>query len=109
MTQRGIKTVADIPKDTYLFVCRIPEVEAIDKLLGYENKERHSFFVRVNNGQYTEAYAMEGFAPFMQREVERVPIIICGRCRAIVNPMNRDKDGYVKCVACKQPLKVVIQ
>ena len=60
-------TVKDLAPDL-MFVSDSQDVGPINEMFGYP--EFDSYFVRVEDGDYTEVYGMYGIVPHLSKEVE---------------------------------------
>lgn len=65
--------VKDIPNCSEMqFISDSQEVELIKHDLDIEEKEFNSFFVLVENGDYSEVYGMFGIIPYTDNTVYKV-------------------------------------
>jgi len=64
------KRYANVPeRDTLIFVSDSQDINPIKEVFGSPASEFDSFFVRAENGEYTEVYGMEGLVPTLDREL----------------------------------------
>lgn len=73
ITCKAIGTVADInDRDDLAFISDSQDVDAIADSLGLDHDEWGSFFVKVEDGDYSEVYAVEGNVPYLHKTLYRI-------------------------------------
>lgn len=66
--------VKDVP-ESFVLLQDSQEVKAVLERLGVEAERASSYgclFVRIEDGDYEEVYALEGFVPYLKLPVERL-------------------------------------
>jgi len=65
-------TVKDLDGKSLHFVSDSQDVNAIRQHLGLIDPECDSYFVKVENGEYTEVYGIEGIVPYLSKSVIKI-------------------------------------
>lgn len=66
-------TVKDIQKRQDLqFIDLSQDIKIIKEYIGQEARDYDSFFIKIENGDYTEVYGMEGIIPYMNKFLYRI-------------------------------------